>query len=70
MATLKSIEIENRKYEKLLQVKINSQINFTEHRNHTISKTSRKANALSRITSYMNIDKKRILMNSFFLITS
>ena len=38
---------------------------YTEHINDVISKASRKVNVLSRISPYMNMDKKQILMNSF-----
>ena len=40
--------------------------NFPEHLNDIISKISRKVNALSGISLYVNMDKKQILVNSIF----
>ena len=63
---LDNIEIENSNCERLLGVKIDSKLNFKEHLDGIIKKASRKINALSRIAPYMNIGKRRLLMNSFF----
>ena len=63
---LDNIEIENSNCERLLEVKIDLKLNFKEHLDGIIKKASRKINALSRIASYMNIEKRRLLMNSFF----
>ena len=63
---LDNIEIENYNCERLLGVTINSKLNFKEHLDGIIKKASRKINALSSIASYMNIAKRRLLMNSFF----
>ena len=59
-------EIKNTNCEKLLGIKVDSRLNFNEHLDGIIKKASRKINALSRITPFMNISKRRILMNSFF----
>ena len=59
-------EIKNTNCEKLLGIKVNSRLNFNEHLDGIIKKASREINALSRITPFMNINKRRILMNSFF----
>ena len=53
--------------QKLPGMKIDSQLKFTEHLNDIISKASRKVNALSWITPYMNMAKYNILTNSFFI---
>ena len=63
---LDNIEIENSNCERLLGVKIDSKLNFKEHLDGIIKKASREINALSRIAPYMNIEKPRLLMNSFF----
>ena len=60
-------EIKNTNREKLLGVKVDSRLNFNEHLDGIIKKASRKSNALSRITLFMNISKRCILMNSFFI---
>ena len=59
-------EIKNSEYEKLLGIKVDTKLNFNEHLNDIISKASRKVNALSRVVPYMNLSKKKVLMNSFF----
>ena len=63
---LDNIEIENSNCERLLGVKIDSKLNFNEHLDGIIKKASQKINALSRISPYMNIAKRRLQMNSFF----
>ena len=59
-------EIKNTNCEKLLGIKVDSRLNFNEHLHGIIKKVSRKINALSRTTPFMNISKRRILRNSFF----
>ena len=64
---LDNIEIENSNCERLLGVKkIDSKLNFKELLDGIIKIASRKINASSRIAPYMNIGKRRLLMNSFF----
>ena len=59
-------EIKNTNCEKILVIKVDSRLNFIEHLDGIIKKASRKINALFRIIPFMNISKKRILMNSLF----
>ena len=59
-------EVKNTNCEKLLGIKAESRLNFNEHLDGIIKKASRKINALSRITPFMNISKRCILMNTFF----
>ena len=61
-----NIELENTLSKKLLGMIINSKLNFKEHLEGTIKRSSRKVNVLSRITPYMNLTKQKLLMNSFF----
>ena len=63
---LDNIVIGNSNCERLLGVKIDSKLNFKEHLDGIIKKASRKINVLSRVAPYMNIAKRRLLMNSFF----
>ena len=58
--------IANSKCEKLLGINFDHNLNFDKHLSELCKKASRKINALSRITPYMNVSKKRILMNAFF----
>ena len=62
-----SIEVENSHCEKLSGVKVDRELKFKEHLEGIIKKASKKVNVLSRITPYMNIAKKKLLMNSFFI---
>ena len=59
-------EIRNSEYERLLGIKVDTKLNFNEHLNDMINRASNKVNALSRVVPYMNLSKKKILMNSFF----
>ena len=59
-------EIKNTDCEKLLGIKFDSRLQFNEHVDGIIKKANRKINALSRIAPFMNISKRRSLMNSFF----
>ena len=65
--------IERSDCEKTLGVKIDDKLNFDEHAKTLCSKTNNKLRALARATPYMaratpymNVEKKKILMNSFF----
>ena len=59
-------DITNSKCEKLLGVNFDHKLNFDKHLSELCKKASKKINALSRITPYTNVFKKRILMNAFF----
>ena len=61
-----NIELENTSSETFLSIIIDSKLNFKEHLEGKIKKASRKVNVLSRITPYMNVTKRKLLMNSFF----
>ena len=63
---VENYNIANSKCEKLLGINVDHNLNFDKHLSELCKKASRKINALSRITPYMNVSKKRILMNAFF----
>ena len=58
--------IENSDCEKLLGVKIDHKLTFDCHVSGMCKKANRKTNALARIAPFININKRRVLMNSFF----
>ena len=58
--------IENSDCEKLLGVKIDNKLTFDCHVFDMCKEANRKINALARTTPFININKRRILMNSFF----
>ena len=51
--------------EKLLGVKFDSKLRFDQHVTDLCRKASRKIHALARVTPFMNLSKRRLLMNSF-----
>ena len=61
-----NIQLESTSSEKLLGIIIDSKFNFKEHLEGIIKKASRKANVLSRITPYMNLTKRKLLINWLF----
>ena len=58
--------IKNSASEKLLGVNIDSKLNFDFQVNHLCNKANKKSRALSRVTPYMTLEKKKTVMNSFF----
>ena len=54
--------------EKLLGVKFDSKLRFDQHVTDLCRKASRKIHALARVTPFMNLSKRHLLMN-FFLKT-
>ena len=63
---IEEFSIENSDCEKLLGVKIDNKLTFDCHVSDMCKKPNRKINALARIATFINISKRRILMNSFF----
>ena len=61
-----NFKIKNSDYEKLLGVKFDSKLRFDQHITDLCRRTSRKIHALARVTPFMNLSKRRLLMNSFF----
>ena len=61
ITTLKAL-----KCEKLLGIKIDK-LNFNTHFDEICKKAGQKLNALSRATLYVNLSKRRILSNAFFI---
>ena len=67
-----NIILENQKMcnspcEKLLGVRFDSKLTFDAHINDICKKAGLKLNALARITPYMDLNKKRLLLNAFFM---
>ena len=59
-------QIENSKYEKLLRVNIDSKLSFEKHLNIICGKARAKINALGRVAPFINVEKRRTIMNAFF----
>ena len=58
--------IHNSHSRKLLGVTFDSKLNFEKHLTTICRKANMKLNALVRVTPYMNLQKRRILINAFF----
>ena len=52
--------------EKLLGIKIDNKLRLNTHVENLCKKVSRKIHGLARVTPYMTVSKRRILMNAFF----
>ena len=61
-----TFKIKNSDCEKLLGVKFNSKHKFDQHIADLCRTASRKINAITRVKPFMNLSKRRLLMNSFF----
>ena len=64
---VENMEIVNSTHEKLLGVTIDAKLSFNMHIDNICQKASVKLNALSRILPYMDFNKKRLLINAFFM---
>ena len=53
--------------EKLLGVTLDKTLDFKSHDNVICKKAGQKLHALARISSYMNVEKLRIMMNTFVM---
>ena len=63
-----NFDISNTKYEKLLGVKFDHKLTFDGHISELCKYAGRKIHALATVTPYMNISKRRILINAFLTI--
>ena len=61
----KLIESENEQV--LLGVTIDSNLSFEKHINNLCKRASQKLNALARISGYINLQKRRVIMKSFII---
>ena len=59
--------IKSSKCEKLLGIKIDNKLNFNTHVDEICKKAGQKLNALSRVTPYMDLSKRCLLLNAFFI---
>ena len=58
--------IKSKTCEKLSGIKIDNKLNFDAHVKGLCTKANNKLRALARATPYMSLEKKKLLMNSFF----
>ena len=60
-----SCSLRNEDRVKLLGIHLNNNLNFDYHVNKLCKKARKKLHALARITKYMDINKRRMLMKAF-----
>ena len=60
--------IDDSECEKLLGVKLDVNLNFNDHISDLCKKASRKISALARVTPFMGLSKRKLLMNAFFTL--
>ena len=66
-ANINKNRISNTRFEKLLGVTFDNQLNFNHHISNMCKAASNKSHALCRVSHCINEDKRRILFNSYFL---
>ena len=65
MVNVGQYEIHNSLSEKLLGVTFDNKLTLNEHVTNLCKKASKKLHALARVSSYMNMEKRRVIMKSF-----
>ena len=55
------------KHKKLIGIKMENNLNFTEHIESSCKTASQKIKSLSRLASSMNFEQRRLIMNSFVI---
>ena len=60
-------KIENSFCEKLLGIKIDTEMKFEEHVEKLCEKASQRINALARISSYMTTQQRKLILNSYVI---
>ena len=65
-ANINENRISNTRFEKLLGVTFDNQLNFSHHISKICKTASNKLHALARVSNYIDEDKRRILFNSYF----
>ena len=63
-----SFTIKSSKAKKLLEINLDKNLKFDIHVKSISQKANRKLNALVRISNYMELPKKPILMNAFSFV--
>ena len=63
---LDNFKTDNSTYEKLLGVHFDNRLNFDYHISGLCKKAGKKINVIVRARQYMNLSKRKILMNAFF----
>ena len=62
-------KIDSSECQKLLDVKLDSNLYFNDHISDLCKKASRKISALARVSPFMILSKRKLIMNAFFYLT-
>ena len=68
--TIRNKTISSSKWEKLLAIEIDNNLNIKEHIESLCKKTSQKINVFSRLALSVNIEQRRRIVNSFVICHS
>ena len=68
-AKIEDFNIKNTTEVKMLGVKFDSNLSFENHVTSLCKKASQKLHALARVSHYMDLNKSRNLMKSFFYLS-
>ena len=60
-------DLKNSKSQKLLGIEIDNKLTFSDHVKGICTKASQKLHALSRVSNFMTLKQRKIIMNSFIL---
>ena len=63
--TYDEIRLKKTTTKKLLGITIDKHLNFNEHLTNVCKRASRKLNALSRVSSFLSYQEKKVMSNSF-----
>ena len=63
--TYHEIQLKKNTTKKLLGITIDEYLNFNEHLTNACKSASRKLNALSRVSSLLSYQQKKVMSNSF-----
>ena len=63
--TYHEIQLKKTTTKKLVGIKIDEHLNFNEHLTSACKRASKKLNALSRVSSVLSYQQKKVMSNSF-----
>ena len=67
---IRTFDIQNTHSQKLLGVTLDNKLTFTPHVTNMCTKASQKLHALGRVSGYMNLKQRKIIMNYFALLNN
>ena len=62
-----NFDLKNSKCQKLLGIKLDNKLTFSDHVKSICTKASQKLHALSRVSNFMTLNQRKTIMNTFIL---